>query len=203
MDFVAQPFRLGYGQNALINLRGFVLPGQLSCRVRVGLSVLVEPEPDPELPDPGGGHSSGTAAELGSYRPDGSRDGRPRAVGQKAVRAVLSAIPSCHRDRARGRTAFQRWPSARLVASVSAASRACCMPFLGDVPRPSRWCCMASQRYGCAIRMNSDADPCDVDCQEGPAVLAGKRAAGFEGLSIQLSKPKIRFASEIAYQPSR
>ena len=47
---------------------------------------------------------------------------------------------------------------------------------------------MAFPNDGCTIRMNSDSHPRDVDRQEGPAVLAGKRAAGFEGLSIPTVK---------------
>ena len=51
MGFVAKTFGLGYGQNALIDLRrrrGRVWPGQSRCRLTAGLPVYVEPEPDPE-----------------------------------------------------------------------------------------------------------------------------------------------------------
>ena len=49
--------------------RGRVRPGQSRCRLTAGLPVCVELEPDPELPDPGGDHSSGTVAGSGSCRP--------------------------------------------------------------------------------------------------------------------------------------
>ena len=71
MGFVTQPFGLGNGQNALIDLRGDrgrVWPGQSRCRLTAGLPVYVEPEPDPESPDPGDDHSSGTVVGLGSCR---------------------------------------------------------------------------------------------------------------------------------------
>ena len=43
----------------------------------------------------GDGHSTGTAAEWGSYRPDGSRDGRWRAGGQEAVPVMILGYTLC------------------------------------------------------------------------------------------------------------
>jgi len=47
---------------------------------------------------------------------------------------------------------------------------------------------MAFPNDGCAICVNSDSDPRNVDGKKGPAGLAGKRAAGLEGLSIPTVK---------------
>ena len=50
--------------------------------------------------------------------------------------------------------------------------------------------------------LNGDAHFRDVNGKECTEVLAREHTARIQGLAVQASKPKIRLASEIAYQPS-
>ena len=49
---------------------------------------------------------------------------------------------------------------------------------------------MAFPNDSCAIGMHGDPNPCDVDREEGAAVLAGKDAFGFDRLPAPAVKPK-------------
>ena len=150
-----------------------------------------------------GDRNSAMASGSASCRRDGSRHGaRQRPLRSKPgqldhdgqapaslrwlewlrVRAGASAgLWPCRLGRAQDQTACRRWPSARLVASVSAALSAMSCTSPGDVPRPSPvpW---PSRMMVAPSACTVSAHPGDVDGKESPLVLAGKDAFGFDGL---------------------
>ena len=62
---------------------------------------------------------------------------------------------------------------------------------------------MAFSDDGCPLGPYGEADPGNVNGEECALVFTGQDTAGFVVSRLQPSKPKIRLASEMAYQPSR
>jgi hypothetical protein len=58
---------------------------------------------------------------------------------------------------------------------------------------------MAFPNDGCAVRMNGDPDPGDIDRHECAPIFAGKDAFGFDGLPIPAVKPEdpVRFRNRV------
>ena len=97
-------------------------------------------------------------------------------------------MPSCRPDRARDRTVsegrqrpFGGVGFGGFERDVVHLARRCAAAFTGA---------MAFPNDGCAVCMNGDPDPGEVDRQECAPIFAGKDATGFDGLPVPAVKPK-------------
>ena len=168
MGLVTKP--LGFGDRQGRSCRfcpaaGRVRPGQSRCRLTAGGPVVVFPEPDPASPDPGGGHSSGTAADRGGVvrrKPDLPvlliKVASTRALNlsgemqsSRSIKRQSERLSEC------GKRPFGGIGFRGLERDVVHFARRCATPFARAVAFPDD---------GCAIGVHGNAHPGDIDGEE-------------------------------------